>query len=219
MQPPARLPAPAPGAEEELAEKDQLLDEGFSNWNRRDFSAFCRLARGAGLVLPLQSCRWSTPCLPQLGHWVHGQVHGSWSRCSAAALCDAAGADALLARPPTPTPAHPPRRCRACEKYGRENLQQVAAEIDGKTEEEVGPPPLPLPLDLPHTLHPALCTPEVRGPLDQTKPTPPPACCAPLRCAPTRPSSGRASTSSTTQRRSSRTSSGGSRRSSGRRTS
>ncbi len=26
---------------------------------------------------------------------------------------------------------------RACEKYGRENVAQIAAEVDGKTEEEV----------------------------------------------------------------------------------
>jgi SWI/SNF-related matrix-associated actin-dependent regulator of chromatin subfamily A member 5 len=27
--------------------------------------------------------------------------------------------------------------CRACEKYGRENLSQIAAEVEGKTEDEV----------------------------------------------------------------------------------
>lgn len=26
---------------------------------------------------------------------------------------------------------------RACEKYGRENIPQIAAEVDGKTEDEV----------------------------------------------------------------------------------
>lgn len=59
---------PPPATAEEVCEKDSLLDEGFSNWNRRDFSAFCR----------------------------------------------------------------------ACEKYGREQLASIAAEIEGKTEEEVG---------------------------------------------------------------------------------
>jgi hypothetical protein len=42
--PPAfeRPPAFPPRAAEEVAEKDRLLEEGFSNWNRRDFNAFCR---------------------------------------------------------------------------------------------------------------------------------------------------------------------------------
>mmetsp|Transcript_40687 Transcript_40687/g.90456 ORF Transcript_40687/g.90456 Transcript_40687/m.90456 type:complete len:1088 (-) Transcript_40687:511-3774(-) len=58
---------PQPLSEEELAEKDRLLEDGFNNWSRRDFNAFVR----------------------------------------------------------------------ACEKYGRQALTQIAAEIDGKTEEEV----------------------------------------------------------------------------------
>ncbi|CAD7696105.1 unnamed protein product [Ostreobium quekettii] len=33
---------PQPLTEEEVAEKDLLLESGFSNWNRRDFNAFCR---------------------------------------------------------------------------------------------------------------------------------------------------------------------------------
>lgn len=60
--------APQPLTEEELAEREKLHGEGFTNWSRRDFNAFVR----------------------------------------------------------------------ACEKYGREALPQIAAEIDGKTEEEVG---------------------------------------------------------------------------------
>jgi SWI/SNF-related matrix-associated actin-dependent regulator of chromatin subfamily A member 5 len=33
---------PQPLSEEEVAEKERLLQEGFSNWNRRDFNAFVR---------------------------------------------------------------------------------------------------------------------------------------------------------------------------------
>lgn len=33
---------PQPLAEEEIEEKEQLLSEGFSNWNRRDFNSFVR---------------------------------------------------------------------------------------------------------------------------------------------------------------------------------
>lgn len=58
---------PTPLTEDEQHEKDRLLEEGFRDWNRRDFNSFVR----------------------------------------------------------------------ACEKYGRDNLQAIASEIDGKTEEEV----------------------------------------------------------------------------------
>lgn len=51
----------------ELEERDRLLEEGFSNWSRRDFNAFVR----------------------------------------------------------------------ACEKYGRNALEEIAREVDGKTDEEV----------------------------------------------------------------------------------
>lgn len=61
---------PPPLTEEEITERDQLLEAGFSNWNRRDFTAFTK----------------------------------------------------------------------ACEKYGRTNVAEITTEIDGKTEEEVGPP-------------------------------------------------------------------------------
>ena len=58
---------PKPLTEEEIAEKDKLLEEGFSNWNKRDFQAFVR----------------------------------------------------------------------ACERYGREDLENISKEIDGKSPEEV----------------------------------------------------------------------------------
>lgn len=58
---------PQPLSDEELAERDQLLQQGFSHWMRRDFNAFVR----------------------------------------------------------------------ACEKYGRHNLPDVAREIESKSEEEV----------------------------------------------------------------------------------
>ncbi|KAL4447228.1 hypothetical protein ABPG77_007261 [Micractinium sp. CCAP 211/92] len=58
---------PQPLSEEELAEREQLLQQGFSNWMRRDFNAFVR----------------------------------------------------------------------ACEKYGRHNLADIARDIESKTEEEV----------------------------------------------------------------------------------
>ncbi|KAF5841595.1 P-loop containing nucleoside triphosphate hydrolase protein [Dunaliella salina] len=58
---------PAPLTEEEQAEKEQLLSQGFSNWTRKDFNSFVRV----------------------------------------------------------------------CEKYGRDNVAQIATEIEGKTEEEV----------------------------------------------------------------------------------
>ena len=54
-------------SEEELEERDRLLEAGFSNWNRRDFNAFVR----------------------------------------------------------------------ACEKYGRHALSDIAREVDGKSEEEI----------------------------------------------------------------------------------
>ncbi|EFJ50690.1 hypothetical protein VOLCADRAFT_80059 [Volvox carteri f. nagariensis] len=58
---------PQPLTEEEQAEREQLLEDGFKDWTKRDFNAFVR----------------------------------------------------------------------ACEKYGRENIPQIAAEVDGKTDEEV----------------------------------------------------------------------------------
>ena len=58
---------PQPLTEEELEERTQLLDEGFKDWSRRDFSAFVR----------------------------------------------------------------------ACTKYGRNALSDVAREVEGKIEEEV----------------------------------------------------------------------------------
>ncbi|KAL6767714.1 hypothetical protein ACKKBF_B36355 [Auxenochlorella protothecoides x Auxenochlorella symbiontica] len=58
---------PQPLTPEELAEREQLLEDGFSNWNRRDFNAFVR----------------------------------------------------------------------ACEKYGRTQLSDIAREVEGKTEAEV----------------------------------------------------------------------------------
>ena len=39
---------PQPLSEEELAEKEELLSSGFSNWNRRDFSAFTRACEKVG---------------------------------------------------------------------------------------------------------------------------------------------------------------------------
>lgn len=33
---------PQPLSEEEIAEKERLMTEGYSNWNRRDFNAFVR---------------------------------------------------------------------------------------------------------------------------------------------------------------------------------
>lgn len=33
---------PHPLSEEEMAEKEKLLQDGFTNWNRRDFNAFTR---------------------------------------------------------------------------------------------------------------------------------------------------------------------------------
>ncbi|GLI59043.1 hypothetical protein VaNZ11_000871 [Volvox africanus] len=58
---------PQPLTEEEQTEREQLLEDGFKDWTKRDFNAFVR----------------------------------------------------------------------ACEKYGRENIPQIAAEVDGKTEDEV----------------------------------------------------------------------------------
>ncbi|CAL8460870.1 g401 [Coccomyxa elongata] len=39
---------PQPLSEEEIEEKEQLLSEGFSNWNRRDFNAFVRACEKYG---------------------------------------------------------------------------------------------------------------------------------------------------------------------------
>lgn len=39
---------PQPLCEEEVVEKDQLLEAGFTNWNRRDFNAFCRACEKYG---------------------------------------------------------------------------------------------------------------------------------------------------------------------------
>ena len=50
---------PQPLSEEELAEKEELLSSGFSNWNRRDFSAFTRACEKVGapralVLIPVQ---------------------------------------------------------------------------------------------------------------------------------------------------------------------
>ena len=39
---------PQPLSEEEIAEKDRLLESGFTNWNRRDFNAFIRACEKYG---------------------------------------------------------------------------------------------------------------------------------------------------------------------------
>ena len=39
-----------PLSEAEVAERDLLLESGFSNWNRRDFNAFVRAAEKHGRV-------------------------------------------------------------------------------------------------------------------------------------------------------------------------
>ena len=49
---------PQPLSEEDIAEKDRLLGEGYSNWNRRDFNSFTRACEKVG---------WNTlpcPCPP-----------------------------------------------------------------------------------------------------------------------------------------------------------
>ena len=46
---------PQPLSEEELAEKEELLGSGFSNWNRRDFSAFTRACEKVGAPRALVS--------------------------------------------------------------------------------------------------------------------------------------------------------------------
>lgn len=65
MLPSASDPQPLP--EEEIQEREELLQQGFSNWNRRDFTSFVR----------------------------------------------------------------------ACERYGRNAIPEIAKEIEGKTEDEV----------------------------------------------------------------------------------
>ena len=43
---------PQPLTEQEVEEREELLKSGFSNWNRRDFSAFtraCEKVRGAAV--------------------------------------------------------------------------------------------------------------------------------------------------------------------------
>ena len=39
---------PQPLAEEEIQERDELLQQGFSNWNRRDFTSFVRACERYG---------------------------------------------------------------------------------------------------------------------------------------------------------------------------
>ena len=39
---------PQPLTEEELQEREQLLEQGFSNWNRRDFTSFVRACERYG---------------------------------------------------------------------------------------------------------------------------------------------------------------------------
>lgn len=39
---------PQPLTEEDIQERDQLLEQGFSNWNRRDFTSFVRACERFG---------------------------------------------------------------------------------------------------------------------------------------------------------------------------
>lgn len=49
---------PQPLSEEEAAEKEELLGSGFSNWNRRDFSAFTRACEKARAPGSATARRW-----------------------------------------------------------------------------------------------------------------------------------------------------------------
>ena len=50
--PPEEPTAPQPLSEAERAEYEKLLDGGFSNWNRRDFQAYCRACEKFGRADP-----------------------------------------------------------------------------------------------------------------------------------------------------------------------
>lgn len=47
---------PQPLGDDEIEEKEQLLSEGFSNWNRRDFNAFVRACEKVHSPMPLLAC-------------------------------------------------------------------------------------------------------------------------------------------------------------------
>ena len=51
---------PQPLGEEEVEEKERLLGEGFSNWNRRDFNAFVRACEKVR-ASRRGRCRWRLP--------------------------------------------------------------------------------------------------------------------------------------------------------------
>lgn len=74
---------PQPLSEEEAAEKDKLLQEGFSNWNRRDFNAFVRACEKVHprSAFPLYS-PWPRLSPPyQLAHRVWGKCRKSIGTC------------------------------------------------------------------------------------------------------------------------------------------
>lgn len=79
---------PQPLSEDEIAEKERLMTEGYSNWNRRDFNAFVRACEKvrAPIVQAGLSPRSSVAVAPP-GRLTLSQVLGYYVKVIKAIIC------------------------------------------------------------------------------------------------------------------------------------
>ena len=66
---------PQPLTEEESLEREQLLEQGFSNWNRRDFTSFVRACE-----------RYGRQAIPEITKEIEGKTEDEVHLCTEAAL-------------------------------------------------------------------------------------------------------------------------------------
>ena len=62
---------PQPLTEEDIQERDQLLEQGFSNWNRRDFTSFVRACE-----------RYGRHAIPEITKEIEGKTEEEVSACT-----------------------------------------------------------------------------------------------------------------------------------------
>lgn len=72
---------PQPLSEEDIQERDELLQQGFSNWNRRDFTSFVRACE-----------RYGRHAIPEIAKEIEGKTEDEvWQDCVSTMHTDTAG--------------------------------------------------------------------------------------------------------------------------------